>query len=158
SKVTNTGKTPVKIREVILFELAHDLPPETRLYGESFQMLSQTSGTLGKPVNLGYDEREHYKLPQPEGVQQAMSGLITLTAPAQDPVLLAFSSCKRFTGRFFVRPLLLEVVVDLEGLALQPGQSFELEEFLFATGPSRAPLLEKLGDRINANHPPLTFA
>src|SRR5947207_1755142 len=27
ARVTNTGKTPVKIREVVLFELAHELPP-----------------------------------------------------------------------------------------------------------------------------------
>src|SRR5687768_16986580 len=38
-KVVNGGKRPVRLREVVVFSLAHALPPETRLYGESFQML-----------------------------------------------------------------------------------------------------------------------
>src|SRR6516162_11057088 len=49
-RLVNTGKTPVHVREVALFRIAHDLPDDTALYGESFQMLSQTAGTLGKPV------------------------------------------------------------------------------------------------------------
>jgi hypothetical protein len=28
-------------------------------------MLSQTGGTLAQPVDLGYDELKHYKIPQP---------------------------------------------------------------------------------------------
>src|SRR6478735_6626985 len=46
-RLTNTGKTPVHVKEVSLFRIAHDLPENTALYGESFQMLSQTAGTLG---------------------------------------------------------------------------------------------------------------
>src|SRR4051794_33513885 len=48
-RLMNTGKTSVHIKEVSLFRVAHDLPDDTALYGESFQMLSQTAGTLGKP-------------------------------------------------------------------------------------------------------------
>ena len=55
-RLNNTGRTAVHVKEVVLFRIVHDLPDDTRLYGESFQMLSQTAGTLGKPVNLGYDE------------------------------------------------------------------------------------------------------
>src|SRR6516165_6093330 len=51
-RLTNTGKTAVHVKEVALFRIAHDLPDDTSLYGESFQMLSQTAGTLGNPVDL----------------------------------------------------------------------------------------------------------
>src|SRR6476619_1034253 len=46
-RLVNKGKKAVRIREVIVFSLPHKLPPETPLYGESFQMLSQTAGTVG---------------------------------------------------------------------------------------------------------------
>jgi alpha-galactosidase len=157
AKLTNNGKTPVHITEVSLFRIAHDLPDSTALYGESFQMLSQTGGTLGKPVNIGYDELSHYKIPQPADAR-VVTGMMTLTPPGGDTQLLGFTSCRRFNGRFYLRPKSIEVVLDTEGLALQPGESWDMEEFLFTTGPRRAALLNKLADRIAVNHPPLKFA
>lgn len=65
SKVTNTGAAPVKLREIILFEAPHDYLPETKFYGEGFTMLSQTGGTLAKPVPIGgYLDRKHYRIPE----------------------------------------------------------------------------------------------
>src|SRR5437660_6702408 len=64
SKVVNRGLAPVNVRGVVLFAVPHRLPPETGLYAEGFQMLTQTGGTLGKPVNIGsYTDRGHYKIP-----------------------------------------------------------------------------------------------
>src|SRR5438034_628413 len=51
SKLVNRGQRSVRVREIVLFDIAHDLPGNTHLYGESFQMLSQTGGTLANPVN-----------------------------------------------------------------------------------------------------------
>src|SRR5256885_9928749 len=66
SRLTNNGREPVKIQEVVLFDLQLSLPASTRLYGEGFQMLSQTGGTLGQPTDLGnYTDAKHYKLPAP---------------------------------------------------------------------------------------------
>src|SRR5437868_3708444 len=45
--VVNRGKQSVRIKEVVLCDTVHNLPAETHLYGESFQMLSQIAGTLG---------------------------------------------------------------------------------------------------------------
>ncbi|MCU1232973.1 MAG: putative alpha,6-galactosidase [Candidatus Solibacter sp.] len=157
ARLTNTGKTPVHVKEIALFKIAHDLPDATALYGESFQMLSQTAGTLGKPIDLAYDELKHYKIPQPADAK-VVTGMLTLTPPAGDTILLAFTSCRRFNGRFFLRPKSIEVVLDTEGLALAPGESWELEEFTFTTGPRRAALLSTLAARIDQNHPPLKFA
>src|SRR5262249_18097199 len=56
ARLTNSGPTAVHVREVSLFRIAHTLPDATALYGESFQMLTQTAGTLGQPLDLGYDE------------------------------------------------------------------------------------------------------
>ena len=154
--LSNSGKTVVHVKEVAIFRIAHQLPGDTRLYGESFQMLSQTGGTLAHPVNLGYDELAHYKIPQPPDAR-VVSGMMTLTPPGGETMLLAFTSCRRFNGRFYLRPHSIEVVEDAEGLALQPGESWELEEFLFASSPHRAALLATLANRIDVNHPPLRF-
>ena len=144
------------VKEVSLFRIAHDLPDATALYGESFQMLTQTAGTLGKPVDLAYDELKHYKIPQPADAK-VVTGMMTLTPPGGETMLLAFTSCHRFNGRFFLRPKSIEVVLDTEGLALAPGESWDLEEFTFTSGPNRAALLATLADRIDQNHPPLRF-
>src|SRR5678816_380793 len=71
-----------------------------RLYGEGFQMLSQTAGTLGAPVDLSqYTDAKHYRIPTSEGAR-AFYGLLTLTPPEGDTTLCAFTSCAKFSGRF----------------------------------------------------------
>ncbi len=157
AKVSNHGKNAIAIKEIVLFAVPLALPPETILYGESFQMLSQTIGTLGKPVDLSYSELKHYRIPQPEGVT-ALSGMLLLSPSNEPHVLFSFTSCNRFIGRFYLKPDLLEIVVDTEGLALQPGESWELEEFLFFTHLIRSELLQILAERIAENHPPLKTA
>jgi alpha-galactosidase len=157
AKLVNPGSKPVRVHQIVLFSLTHDLPPETRLYGESFQMLTQTGGTLGAPVNLGYDEVKHYKVPQSEGVTHAVSGLVTLTPPGGEPLAVAFSSSRRFAGRFYLRPGKLEGLLEADGVEIGPKESWDLEELFFASGPVREALLADLADRINKNHPPLKF-
>jgi alpha-galactosidase len=156
AKLTNTGKTAVHVTEVSLFRIEHQLPDATALYGESFQMLSQTGGTLGKPVDFGYNELSHYKIPQPADAK-VVTGMMTLTPPGGHTMLLGFTSAKRFNGRFFLRPKSIEVALDTEGLALGPGESWELEEFLYTSGASRPAMLTKLAARIAEHHPPLKF-
>src|SRR5215204_3355460 len=53
SRLVNHGPEAVMIKDVVLFDLQLSLPSTTRLYGEGFQMLSQTGGTLGQPSDLG---------------------------------------------------------------------------------------------------------
>jgi alpha-galactosidase len=155
-RLVNKGKVPVRIREVVVFSLEHNLPPTTALYGESFQMLSQTAGTVGKPIELGYSEQGHYKIPGPSDATVA-TGLLTLSAPRSPCQVLAFTSCHRFIGRFYLRPTSLDMVVDTEGLAIAPGETWALEELAFAEGPARAELLASVAKRIDENHPPLRF-
>ena len=157
SRIVNRGTSPAGVREVVLFSIPYDLPPETHLYAESFQMLSQNAGTLGHPIDLGYPEAKHYKIPQPEGITAA-SGLVTLTPPGGDTLLFGFTSCRRFIGRFYLRERLIEALIDAEGLELAPGESWDLEEFIFLSGSERPPLLARLAERINHNHPPLRSA
>src|SRR5215813_8577879 len=144
ARLINRGKTPARIKEVTLFDLKLDLPPTTTLYGEGFQMLSQTGGEAGRPVDLGnYTDAKHYKIPSPEGAR-VFYGLMTMAPPGADNLLLAFTSCRRFSGQFRLRADSLQVVMDTEGLELKPGESWELEEFTFRAGADRAELLDEL--------------
>ena len=157
SELVNRGRQPVRIKEVVLFDLRPNLPPSTRLYGEGFQMLSQTGGTLGQPADLGnYTDAKHYRMLMPADAR-AFYGMMMLSPSSDLNHLLAFTSCRRFMGQFYLRGESLQVVVDTEGLEIKPGDSIALEDFSFDTGKNREQLLETLANRLVSNHPPLRF-
>ena len=157
SAIVNKGAAPIALKEVTLFALAHTLPSETPLYGEGFQMLSQTGGTVGSIIDLGnYTDVKHYRMPEPPGIR-VVYNLLTLATPNAHQVL-AFTSCGRFSGQFRLRPGAIDVVLDLEGRSLNPGESWPLEEFAFFTGHDREALLASLAARLSHHHRPLAFA
>lgn len=155
SRAINAGPRAVRLKEIVLFDVAHDLPAATRWYGEGFQMLTQTGGTLAEPADLGnYTDPKHYRLSEPEGAR-AVYGLATLSPSDGDHRALAFTSCRRFSGKFHVRRDRIEAVVDAEGLALGPGEEWALEEFAFLSGADREALLAAVAQRLSDNHAPL---
>ena len=157
SQLVNQSREAVKINQVVLFDLQLPLPASTRLYGEGFQMLTQTGGTLGQPVDLGnYTDAKHYKLPAPAGAK-ALYGMMMLSPTGETNHLLAFTSCHRFAGQFHLSHPSLKVVLDTEGRELKPGETWQLESFTFQTGRDREELLENLAGQLVANHPPLRF-
>ena len=157
SQLANQGREPVRIKEVVLFDIKLTVPATARLYGEGFQMLSQTGGTLGQPADLGnYTDAKHYKLPAPDGAK-ALYGMMMLSPSRDRNYLLAFTSCKRFVGQFYLNYPSLKVVVDTEGLELRPSETLQLESFTYQSGTDREKLLDNLAAQLVANHPPLRF-
>ncbi|PYQ40892.1 MAG: alpha-galactosidase, partial [Acidobacteria bacterium] len=155
ARVRNAGPSVVTVAEVVLFDVPHSLPPETAIYGEGFQMLSQTGGTVGQPADLGdYTDGKHYRMPQPADAT-VLYNLLALAPPHEVECVLAFASSRRFAGRFELRRDSLRVVLDTESRALGPGEEWEMEELVFLSGRHRQALLATLGDRIAVNHPPL---
>jgi alpha-galactosidase len=149
----NTGSQPVRVARVDLFELEHGLAADTPIYGEAFQMLGQTGGTLGHPEDWGsYADRLHYKLEEPQGLR-TVHGMLLLHPAGAEHILLGFGSCRRFDGRVSFNDRRLLVSFDCEGLELMPGQSWKLEEVLAQSGPQRETLLDELCRRVQANHP-----
>lgn len=154
----NRGSRPMKIKEVVLYDWQHQLPAESEFYGEGYTMLSQTAGTLGHMTHLSrYLDSRHYRLPVPESFH-AVYGVMTVTPPGGDALVLGFASCRRFVGKFYVNAERIQVVVDTEGLVLAPGQSWPLEELWIAEGTDRNALLARLAERINRHHPRLEYA
>jgi alpha-galactosidase len=155
ARVRNAGRSAVAVAEVVLFDVPHSLPPETAIYGEGFQMLSQTGGTVGRPADVGdYTDAKHYRMPQPADATVAYN-LLALAPPQEAERVVAFATSRRFAGRFELRRDSLRVVLDTEGRSLGPGEEWEMEELVFLSGGHREALLATLGDRIAVNHPPL---
>jgi alpha-galactosidase len=153
SEVVNRGAVAVRLKSIVLFAVPHALAPATPMYGEGFQMLSQSGGTLGTPRDLGnYTDAGHYKMAEPAGVR-VVHNLLTLSPPTSHDVL-AFTSCRRFAGTFHLRPRAIDVILDLEGLALEPGESWPLEELTVVSGENREALLAGIAARLAQQHPP----
>lgn len=151
--VQNRSGRPLRIREVVVFDGQHRLPGETPVYGEGFQKLSQTGGTLAAPKDLGgYADRAHYKIPEPEGLR-TVYGMLTLQLSANDRVLLATTSCNRFISRFSFDAQRMRISMDCENLVLKPGQKWSLEEFMAIEGPDREKLYDQLTAAIAKHHP-----
>ena len=156
ARIANRTRTPIHLNDVVVHEEPLALPPATALYGEGFQMLTQTAGTLAVPVDLSqYTDAGHYRIPT-AGAGRAYYGLLTLTPPGGQTRLFAFTSCERFSGRFEITGSSLRAIVDGEGAALEPGESRTLDEVMIASGTDRSTLLADLARRLAKNHPPLT--
>ena len=157
SQMVNRGSKPVRVKEVVLFDLELPLPPETKMYGEGFQMLSQTGGTLAQPADLGsYTDAKHYKMPAPPD-NRVVHGMITLSPPDGDHYLLGFTSCRRFNGQFYLQGQRIQVVIDTEAREINPGETWRLEDFTFRRGGDCDLLLASLASSINKNHQRQTF-
>jgi alpha-galactosidase len=155
AQAVNRGATPVRLKEIVLFDVDTELPLDTELYGEGFQMLSQTGGTLGAPLDFSqYTDARHYRLPASEGAR-ACYGLLSLTRPAENTCILAFTSCARFAGRFDVRGSVVRAALETDGLELAAKESWQLEELMCISGPDRTRLMSEVARRIETHHPPL---
>lgn len=153
SRLMNTGPAPLAVSDIVLFDVRHRLAPDTPVYAEGFTMLSQTEGTLAGPRDISFADRKHYRIPEPDGLRTAY-GLIMLN-PGPQRILLGFTSCRRFVGRFGFDAQRLRVSVDAEGMVLKPGESWDLEELMLVAGTDRDELLRQLAGPIATNHPRL---
>lgn len=152
SSIKNVSAKPQVIKEVVLFDFQHGLAPDTEILAEGFQKLAMLGGTLATPQDLGsYPDRTHYKIPEPEGLRTAY-GMFTARPAGGDRLLLASTSCNRFISRFSFDKSRLRVSFDCENLTLEPGQAWQLEEFIAISGPDREKLYDQLGSAVQKNH------
>lgn len=155
ASLANRGERPVKVGNIVLAEFAHGLPPETPVYGEGFTMLSQTGGTLAKPVDEGYyTDRAHYRIPEPGG-RRTVYGVMTLRTGPGRAAVIGFGSARRFVGRLSFDAEVLSISCDGEGLELGPGETWELEPLVVREGRDQEALLAELAADLVVAHPPI---
>jgi alpha-galactosidase len=153
--VKNIGDEPLQLTNIILFDLPeHGLNPESRVYGEGFQMLAQNGGTLDSLINIGpYPDPLHYGIPNVHGLATAY-GVMAISINPEDLLLLGFTSCHRFIGRISYDHRRMLISLDAEGLELKPGECWQLEDFIVLNGNDCGWLFDQLADAIAQNHPP----
>jgi alpha-galactosidase len=152
-RIVNRGTTPVRLDDIVVLDQPIVFPAtETALYGEGFQMLSQTGGTVAAPVDYSqYTDAKHYRIPAADG-RPSYYGLLTLAPFGGKTHVYAFTSCARFSGRFQIRDSGVQAIVDGEGLTIGPGRSWPLEELMVASGSDRSALLNEVAARLAKNH------
>lgn len=136
----NAGDVDVHVDSVTVLRIPHRLSPDTALYGEGFQMLSQTEGTIQDPRDLSqFTDRGHYRLMVPEDAVDVFS-LLHLNAMStaadggdglNDHLVMSFVSSFRFVGKFLVNEEVILAVLDMDSLVLSPGETVDLEDLLF---------------------------
>lgn len=154
-EITNTSRAAVNLREIVLFSINKQFAPNTPIYAEGFQLLSQTVGTLQKPVDLGYyTDRGHYKIENPANYR-VVYNLLNLSPSQNNHYLMGFSSSNRFVGKFLLSADTVKVVMDLENISLPAGATWKLEDFFMAQGADRNTLYDNFSAVIGKNHPRL---
>lgn len=161
ARLVNASDKPLQIQEAVLFSGELPLSPDTPFYGEGFMMLCQYAGTLAAPYLIGAygTDWDFFRLPRTKYNENLWTvyNLIQLTPSPDAHILMAFTSCNRFSGEFRFKDSYMEIVMDTEGLTLEPGQSWQLEQFFIAAGSDAHGLYDRLADEINRNHPRMTY-
>lgn len=154
-KLHYQGTEPTCVARVTMGKVKHGLPGDTALYAESYNMLSQTEGTLACPKQIThYTDAGHYKLPTEEGYFTAYNMMVLFTKPYQ---LIAYSSSKRFVGKIHFNGEELMLEQDLGNIVIEPGEVLMLEEVMICEDEDREKLLECLGERLGQHHQRLMF-
>ncbi|MDX6765231.1 MAG: glycoside hydrolase family 36 protein [Candidatus Methylacidiphilales bacterium] len=153
----NTGSSDLALDSVVLAEFDHGFLPETPFYGEGFSMFCSTGGTLAKPLpGDPYTDEAHYRLPGLKGFATTYN--YTLLRPQDGrPVLIGFTSCRRFNGRLHWNAERLRISLATEGLVLKAGARWTLEDLMVVSGPDADKLMETFGRAIAKSHPRLPW-
>ncbi|MCL2833293.1 MAG: alpha-galactosidase [Treponema sp.] len=156
--VKNVSGSPRRIKEIALFAGKADIPAVTEFYGEGYHMLSQYRGNMLKSEVIGAygDDKSFFHLPDNpfDRDLHVVYYLLHLNLN-NEHLLLSFTSCHKFLGKFRFAQNYLEIVMDCENLVLNPGQAWDLEELAVFGGKNPAELFDRLAAAINRNHPPL---
>ncbi|MCW5964365.1 MAG: hypothetical protein KIT83_10030 [Bryobacterales bacterium] len=113
---------------------------------------------VAKPADIGgYTDSKHYRLLAPAGVFTGYN-LMHFDAGQAGSPLLAFTSCRRFGGKFHIGPERLDIALDLDGIELGSGQVIELESLAVFEGRSLGEHCTALADALRRAHPPIHAA
>lgn len=161
TRVVNRSNRPHRIKEVVLFSGEMPFAPDTPFYGEGFQMLCQYAGTLSSPYVIGAygTDWDFFRLPKTPFNENLWTvyNLILLSPANEEHLLMAFTSCHRFSGEFRFKNRYMEVVMDTEDLSLDAGNSWQLEQFMVCSGTDRHELFQHLANCLNRNHPRMLY-
>ena len=154
-RLDNISEQPISVKEIVLFEGQLDLSLNTALYGDGVQILAQTKGTIGTPLDIGRcPDIAHYRLAGEAGFQSFFNTLL-LSQNNGEHVLLGFSASHKFSGCFRLSSTgYLKIVVDCENLTLDPKEHWDGEPLVVLEGSCKQSLFSEYAQIIKRNHSP----
>lgn len=154
--LTNTSDFDQKIGDITLFSMDMPFTPETEVYGEGYNMLSQYGGTVESCNLIGsFSDYDHYKFKKPDGINQVYNMAI-FSPKDKENLLVGFSSCRRFNGWIRFNKDILQLALNCENIVIKAGSTIELEQIFVANG-NRNAILNSFADAISKNHPKRPF-
>lgn len=155
--VTNTTDNDIKPGDLTLFYAEMPFTPDTRFYGEGFNMLSQYGGTVKDFRLLGsFSDYDHYKLYRPQGINQVYN-MIIFYPEGQMPLLIGFFSCYRFNGWIRFNEEIIQLALNCENAVVGAGRTEALEEIFIEQGEVNT-VLSHFADAIGKHHPKREFS
>lgn len=156
-QLINPSSRAVHFNKIPIFTMDMPFSPETFVYGEGYNKLSQYSGSVRDLHMVGsFGDFQHYKLPVPEKFQQVYN-MIRFAPEREKNLLMGFTSCNRFSGEFWFDEAQIQVILNLEGIEIQPKQTLELESFFMGEG-SKTEVEQRFAEEIQRHHPMLKTA
>lgn len=151
-KLKSRSERSIFPEKIVLFSMDMIFSPNTLVYGEGYNKLSQYEGTVSNIKLIGkYGDFSHYKLSKPDGFQQVYN-MIRFSPEGQEDLLMGFTSCYRFNGEFWFNEQKLQVILNLEGIEILPGEEIELEHFFMGVG-KKTELESRFSTTIQKYHP-----
>ena len=126
-----------------------------QVYGDGFQMLAQTTGTLARPIDVGRcpDNNNSYRIYPKHAAKRYYNYLVV--EDGDQYWLFGFTSCHRFAGYFEWYEGKVHVYLDGENVVESESKADSwLESFTVLKSSSLSDLYEQYAALIKHHHPP----
>lgn len=154
--ITNNSENELPIGDLTLFTADMMFSPDTKIYGEGYNMLSQYNGTVKKAkLFASFSDYDHYKFYKPDDLNQVYNMLIFFPE-GQDPLLIGFASCYRFSGWLRFNDKTIQIALNGENVTVKPNETIKLEQIYIDQGKYEK-IIEDFALAIEKNHPRRKF-
>lgn len=153
--IFNSTNNDLSLREIQICEF--NVPLDSPIYMEGYQMLSQTGGTMGNPVDIGrINEVRDYRLYNGDTSGHYGSNFF-ITKIKHLWYLVGATSCFRGSIFFKLEGDLCKAYWDLEGTVIAADNEYAGDFVCFITAKKRSELMEQYAYLINTHHPHATL-
>jgi alpha-galactosidase len=154
--LTNTSDQRHSIGDLTLLSVEMPFAPDTKVYGEGYSKLAQYGGTIADcRMTASYSDYTHYKMKKPQDMHQVYN-MAVFTPEGEEPILIGYASCFRFTGCIRFNESKLELALNCEHISIGAHETIRLEQIYLEQGELKS-TLKHFAAAIARNHPKLAF-
>ncbi len=154
--LTNTSDRRCRIGDLTLLSAEMPFAPDTKVYGEGYNKLAQYGGTITDcRMTTSHGDYTHYKMKKPDDMHQVYN-MAVFTPEGEEPILIGYASCFRFSGCIRFNESRLELALNCENIAVDAHETIRLEQIYLEQGELKT-ILKHFAAAIAENHPRLAF-